>query len=430
MIMKKTYPLVFMIAATSLMPLGIVAFPVNVTLFTVTLYISAIAGYIGIAFLLWIYILGARGVTRFFHDDIGALLKLHDWMGKYGTLLIFLHPIFITISYGKSWLYTFSPNIATEYDFYVTLGQIALYLLLIVWLASFILRSKLKYRPWKYIHFISYLILPFALIHIPSTGSSYAVDIVSRLYFWMIVIGFVLFTLFRLRSALGSDRQQYTVIKHDNVGDRVYIIQLKPQLETQWVKPKYGQYIYLRTGVVSEEHPFSVLDYQPKTGVITIAYKVYGRFTNKLSTIKPGDNMMVSRAYGSFTSEISSKPVVYIAGGVGVTPFVSRLINESNHREQWLRYANRNAKSAILLEYLSKSLGKQLINIYSEVDGVSIDRSLRGKMFRKSLLQSISKPSDYEYYMCGPNPLMDSMETELGALGVPKDAIHRESFGF
>lgn len=412
------------------MPLGMVSFPTTTTVHSITLYVSAIAGYVGISFLLWLYILGARGVARFLSDDFGYLLKIHDWLGKYGTLLIFLHPIFITISYGESWLYSFMPSISNEYEFYVMLGRAAFYILIVIWLASAILRSKLKYRPWKYIHFISYLILPLALIHIPQTGSSYATDVITRLYFWIIVIGFIIFTLTRLRSALGLDKQKYQIIEHMRINDRVYQIQLKPLQNSSWIAPKPGQYIYIRNGLFSEEHPFSVLYYQPSNGIMTIAYKVYGRFTKRLANTVIGKKITISGPFGDFTSDISSKPVVYIAGGIGVTPFVSRIVNESDQREQWLFYANHSPKDSILLNELSKSLGNKLINLYSVIDGVTVDHNQRGQVFNHKLISSINNPGAYNYYMCGPDPLMDIMQAELYALGVSKSSIHRESFGF
>ena len=107
---------------------------------------------------------------------------MHTWLGKYGTLLIFLHLIFVTIGFGESWLYSLITNIISSYEFNVTLGRIAIYGLLIVWVSSAILRSRMSYRVWRYLHYLSYAIIPSALLHI-LVGSIYAESAPARLYF-------------------------------------------------------------------------------------------------------------------------------------------------------------------------------------------------------------------------------------------------------
>jgi DMSO/TMAO reductase YedYZ heme-binding membrane subunit len=58
-------------------------------------------------------------------------------------------------------LWIFTPSFITETEFHITLGRFALVLTLIVWITSAIVRSKIKWRPWKYIHLLSYPILFF-----------------------------------------------------------------------------------------------------------------------------------------------------------------------------------------------------------------------------------------------------------------------------
>jgi hypothetical protein len=56
----------------------------------------------GIVLLLWMYILGTKSVMGLVFRDLAPVLKIHKWIGKYGTLAIFLHPVLITFSYGDT----------------------------------------------------------------------------------------------------------------------------------------------------------------------------------------------------------------------------------------------------------------------------------------------------------------------------------------
>ncbi len=385
--MKKLYPLIFLITATILMPFGIVSLPKDTNLSTIIMYLSAVSGYIGIILLLWIYILGTRTTSRFLNNDSSSIIKIHNFLGKYGVLIIFLHPILLTIRYSESWLYSFIPDISSEYAKHVFLGQIAFYVLIIVWVTSALLRARVKYRPWKYIHYLAYVALPFSLLHIPEIGSQYDSNIVTKIYFLFIVVGFVVFGLIRLRSFLDLDKFKYQITNHIKISDRIFLIRLKP-IQKNNINIKNGQYIYIKDGLFSEDHPFSVLDFNKQSGVITIAYKVYGYFTEKLSKNIVGKELLISGSFGDFTSNIDDnnlKPVIYIAAGIGITPFYNRLINENDQREQWLFYLNTNPESAILKDPIEKSIGKKIVNIYSSVNGVSVDRSMRGQLFMDNL---------------------------------------------
>ena len=89
----------------SILPAALIPhFPALVSASSVSLYLSAIFGYIGIVLLLWMYILGAKGIMGNIFDDLAPVLRIHKWLGKYGTLAIFIHPLLITFSYGESLL--------------------------------------------------------------------------------------------------------------------------------------------------------------------------------------------------------------------------------------------------------------------------------------------------------------------------------------
>ncbi len=431
---NKRQLLIAVIIASLIPAILLVRFPSLVSTKTVAMYVSAIAGYAGMVVLLWSYILGAKSVMGLVFRDLAPVLSIHKWLGKYGTLAIFLHPLLIMYGYGASLLYTVLPDTSTRFESHVTLGRISFIIVAVIWLSSAVLRSRIKFRPWRYIHLLGYIALPFAFLHVPSVGSHFMTSMAVKGYFFALLVAFIIFTVVRLRGLLNLDKSVYRIMAQRRlVADdpSIWLVQLRPVGDR--VLPAKGQYVYLKDGHISEEHPFSVLDYDETTGDITIAYRTFGRFTKELSKRPVGATLLVGGPYGEFTREISSDeqtPVVFVAGGIGVTPMVQYLIEQDSDREQWLFYANRTKESAMIVPELRRVLGDRLVTAYSrQHDGLDSNEE-RGHLSANVFRKHLTEPSKYHYYLCGSDQMMQSTATELMSLGVPANAIRREAFAW
>ena len=429
---RLRYSLLYLLLAlTGILAFVVVPPPSVITLGSLSLYISATLGYVGIGLLLWMYILGTRGVASLLFEDYTKITKIHSLLGKYGVLLIFLHPIFICLSYGESLVYILLPQVGSAFEDSVTLGKISLYALLVVWFTSAIIRGKIAYRPWKYMHYLAYIALPFALLHIPNLGSSFMSHFAPKVFFFVTLITLLFFTLLRLRIFLNLDKADYTVAEHYELNPGTFVLRLSPQDAALRTKP--GQYVYLKMGYISEDHPFSVLHSDATTGMLTVAYRAYGRFTDELAKLQRGDRVFVGGPYGSFTHQIDAqpdRPIVFIAGGIGVTPFVQRLLEQTSQREQWLFYANKNPSSGPFIPQLTQALGARFVPAYSRVAETSGDDSAPRYINYGLLERHLQDPHRYSYYLCGPSTMMTALVSELTANGVDPQTIYSEEFSF
>jgi len=333
------------------------------------------------------------------------------------------------ISYSKSLLFVILPSFGSEFENAITYGRAALWIILVIWISSALLKSKVSYRPWKYLHLGAYISIPFALLHVPYTGSSYAASIGAKIYFFTVVIGFLTFLLIRLRGALNLNKSKYSISLQKEVSPEVFVMQLTPQSVYQ-LAPKPGQYIYIKCGWFSEDHPFSVLDHNESNGVITLGYKTYGAFTKKLSKVKVGSILLISGPFGYFTQDINTNPVVYIAGGIGVTPFMSRILHEDNKREQWLFYTNKTFGSAAFETSLRQSLKNRYVPIYSREEYSPTIKGEFGHIKSEMFIKYLSDPKAYSYYICGPQTMIKSVTKELKQLGISEQSINQELFDF
>ena len=169
------------------------------------------------------------------------------------------------------------------------------------------------------------------------------------------------------------------------------------------------------------------------TGEITLTYRLAGMHTKELIKLTTHQTVYLSGPYGSFTHELAednTSPVVYITGGIGITPFVDRIMRESETREQWLFAANRTKPLAALYEPLRKRLGSRAVAIYSRDQREMGANEEVGYITYDMLKKYIADPTKYRYYICGPQMMINSMTSMLTANGVHPSTIHSEEFAW
>jgi len=155
--------------------------------------------------------------------------------------------------------------------------------------------------------------------------------------------------------------------------------------------------------------------------------------------LREGDTLDVRAPGGIFHLDITSpRPVVLVGGGVGITPMLSMLnaITESGSRaETWLFYGVVNRLDHIMHDHLSQLVREhdnvKLHVVYSRptescVQGRDYDH--QGYISRE-LLESLLPSNNYEFYICGPPPMMEALTRDLDDWGVPESDIKFEAFG-
>lgn len=395
----------------------------------IALYLSSVAGYVSLSLIVWEFILGTRSVSGLYFADLASKLRLHRWLGTYGVAAFVLHVVLVIVAYNESLLYGIMPSLDTPYETAVTYGRLAFMGIVAIWLTSAIARKAIAFRPWKYIHYLAYPIMFLSLLHIPPIGSSFANRAV--LFYWtLFVITILLCTALRMRHLFGYGKLVYDIEQNRAIGDGVYLLQLRAQGKSLTLKPE--QYVYLQPGLRHEEHPFTVLDFDEQ-GRIIIAFKVYGSFTKKLAQMEHGSTLLVDGPYGNFMREHSDSlqpGSVFIAGGIGVTPFLWHAMHRRDD-QHYLLYANRTHESAVLRSNLKSALGDRYIDILSREQDRRVSPNVEhGHVSADIIRKYISDPHNRDYYICGPDGLIQTAREQLRSIGVPGHRIHTEEFSF
>jgi len=152
-----------------------------------------------------------------------------------------------------------------------------------------------------------------------------------------------------------------------------------------------------------------------------------------------GDILNIEAPSGHFYLNTDlPRPVVLIAGGIGITPLLSMLytICESEIKQEvWFFYGVRNMEEHAMQQHLARLAWKHK-NIHMHVCySKARPKDIKGEHFHHAeritvdLLNRILPPNDYEYYACGPGNMMEDITKELKTLGVPDSRINYERFG-
>jgi ferredoxin-NADP reductase len=156
--------------------------------------------------------------------------------------------------------------------------------------------------------------------------------------------------------------------------------------------------------------------------------------------LREGDIVDVKAPAGGFHLDTASeRPAVFIAGGIGLTPVLSMfkwLAETGSRRTAWFFLAVRNGNDVALRDEINEVASKnrkqfRAITLYSDpteqcIEGTDFD--CKG-FLNVDVLKRYLGTSNYEFYICGPPPMMAAMVKALSDWGVPEADIHFEAFG-
>lgn len=154
--------------------------------------------------------------------------------------------------------------------------------------------------------------------------------------------------------------------------------------------------------------------------------------------ITVGSLLQVRAPSGHFYLEPGDSPLVLIAGGIGITPLLSMLnwsLANQPKREIWLFYGVRNGRELVMNSHL-KTLEVTYPNFHlwrcfsDPLPEDKVERNYQNQgRIDINLLRMQLPLNSYQFYICGPTPMMESLVHALENWGVPDAHIHFEAFG-
>ena len=210
-----------------------------------------------------------------------------------------------------------------------------------------------------------------------------------------------------------------------------------------------GQYLTFRIPIPGIDKPvtrcYSLSDSPTHPDYYRVTVKrLTGEVDGLVSTyfhreLAPDDLVDVKAPSGHFHLDAENHgPVVLIGGGVGVTPALSMLnyiTATGTTRETWFFYGVQDSSQHVQREYLEQ-LSTEHENVKLHVCySQPLDGDRKGIDYQHQewvtvdLLKRLLSSNNYDFFICGPAAMMDSLTHDLAAWGVPKHKIHFEAFG-
>jgi predicted ferric reductase len=217
-------------------------------------------------------------------------------------------------------------------------------------------------------------------------------------------------------------------IKHPNNSSTE--VTLRPRKEPIQ-KQRAGQFLFVRfpsDRILNESHPFTISS-APQEDVLRLTIKASGDFTRYLfGSLQAGMDAVIEGAYGMFDYKTGGGKQIWVAGGIGVTPFLSfiRDMDGNLAHDVDFYYTVRHREEAIFLDEI-EAAAKKNPRLKAHIRFSSTDGSLTVDEIVKNAGGNIS---GHHIYMCGPFPMVQAFEKKFLEAKVPAANIHYEEFNF
>ncbi len=206
---------------------------------------------------------------------------------------------------------------------------------------------------------------------------------------------------------------------------------------------KPGQYLEWTLGHKSPDsrgnRRYFTIASSPTESDLKLGVKFYDNpssFKKSMVEMQEGDGIIASQLSGNFTMpEDMGKKLVFIAGGIGVTPFrsmVKYLHDRKEKRDIVLLYSNRTPADIAYRDLFAEaegSIGLRTIHVVNDLAGKTEEKDLKsGFITADMIMKEIPDYKDRMYYISGPHGMVSAFEGSLRTLGVPKHMIKIDFF--
>jgi len=398
---------------------------------------SVALGYSGLAMMGLQFGITARfrHITEPWGEDV--IYHFHRRISLIAVGLVVVHPlILVAVKSPKLAL----PDSVAEVPLgavfaVVSLGSVITLVVMALWRT----KLKLSYETWHISHIILAVVaVTGGLLHMIGWGFYLADPAKRALWIAMTLLWIGLLFYVRLVKPLFMLRRPYRVAQLREERGATYTLVMEP-VGHGGFRFRPGQFGWLTlwgSPFKVTGHPFSFSSSaEAPDGCVEMSIRSLGDFTNMISQVPVGKRVYLDGPYGAFTIGNPADMHVLIAGGIGITPMMSMirtLADRGDKRPLILLYGNKDWESVTFreeLEALKARLDLTVVHVLAETpDGWTGESGrINAELFKRHL----SPPyADHEYFICGPNVMMDAIETTLGELKVPLSKYHSERYNF
>ncbi len=369
-------------------------------------------------------------------------MRVHQLTARTALIAVILHPFL----YQAAW------NPPYPWDVYrletVTSGIGALwsgmlaYVLLPAFVGLAIVRGQpnYSYETWRLGHGIGALVIAGLILHHTLSAGRYAQDpVLAGVWIALSALALASFLWIYVAGPLLQFRRPWRVTKTQLIAERIWEVEIAPDGH-RGLDYEAGQFVWLNLGhspLSVRENPFSISSAPGSGPNIQFLIKELGDLTRSLGSIPQGAPAYIDGPHGNLTVKgRDAAGVALIAGGIGVAPLIGvlrQLTLDHDPRSRVLVYADRTVEQFVHreeLEALAKEAETELVLVLDEPpagwagETGRIDRAMLGRLF------DTPERREWLFLLCGPFPMLTSVEDSLVDIGVQSNRILAEKFDY
>jgi predicted ferric reductase len=401
--------------------------------------VGRLTALVGTYLLLWQLLLLARlpWLERAF--GMARTVWLHRWNAYLALGLITVHVVTQTVGYqlddGFSTLNQLGDFIQHYEGLLMAIAGFVL-LIVVTALSITIVRRRLSYETWYFVHLYSYLAIALALSHQLATGADF-IDNPRFTAYWWALYALVFGSLAVYRVAL-------PVWRYARHGFRVHRVEREAtgavsiyvtgrDLDRFRFEPgQFAIWRFLDARRWWEAHPFS-MSATPNGEYLRLTVNRTGDFGAHAAAVREGTPVLVEGPFGRFTRRSCVRPkALLIAGGIGITP-IRALAEDLADDEVGVTILYRCHREGDVA--FRKELDGLVQDHGIRVEYLISDRTLRGRLGGEwlepaNLRTLVPDIAERDIFVCGPVGMVDKVKRSLGVLEIPPTQIHVEAFRF
>ncbi len=356
----------------------------------------------------------AKWVEQIF-GGLDKMYMIHRRSGVIAVVLLILHFVFV-------------PRDLTEFTIGKPLGFYAFVLIIVgvILAAAPPLKKKIPYHKWIKFHKLMGIFYIMGVVHGVMVKSLIQELPITRVYvFGMALIGIAAWFYKAFLYNVFNKKLKYKVASLTHFENDIVEVELEP--ETKQLDFEAGQFSFISFDGINrnEAHPFTISSH-PSEKNLRFTIKSLGDYTADIqSSVKQGMQVVVQGVFGVFNYKTAKyKDQLWLAGGIGITPFLSFLKEVDSLTKVTLvwsvsRVSHANYKTEI----------EQLAAKKPNINFILWDSETKG-YFQVEKQFNINSLKDHSVFICGPEVMRESYIKQLLEKGVSLKDIHYEEFSF
>jgi predicted ferric reductase len=281
------------------------------------------------------------------------------------------------------------------------------------------------YERWRALHRTTGLFVAAGFAHGVLDGTPFAgAPLLRWTYVAIGAIGLAFYVYRELLARFFQSLHDYEVAAVRPLDNGLTEVVLRPLGRPVAFIPGQFAMVYVEAKDGWHRHPFTISS-APQEDVVRVTVKALGDYTARLhELLEPGMPAVIGGPHGRFTHLKGTERQIWVAGGVGVAPFLS-----------WLRALDGDLAQRVDFFYSTEGEApfadeiRAIATRHESLRAHLVDSRTDGRLTAEHVLKTAGgDPRDLSVFLCGPRGMLRAFQTELRLAGVPARRIHREHF--